>query len=540
MGCQTIPPSRLPHQTKLLLDYLEKFQNVTQFYAHEPTLASAVRMARELKFPAERRSVVAGILRKQNAQWGGAAGVERNLERLANGAVAVVSGQQVGLFSGPAYSVYKALTAVQVAAELTAAGIDAVPVFWMATEDHDLAEVRRSTWFNGGKLQTFELSEQEGAAAPVGKIALGPQVNAMAQAAAAELLQAPDSNSVGAMLRESYKSGESYGSAFAKLFARLFAGRGLILLDPLDAHLHRVAAPIYKQALEQRDEINQALLSRGKDLERNGYDAQVKVTSRSTLLFRMDEHSRQVVNVNGDGTKFSSGNVTWPRAELIKFAESEPESFSPNALFRPVVQDYLLPTVAYIAGPSEIAYYAQSEVVYRHLLGRMPVILPRADFTLVDPKAERLLKSYGITVEQVWQGPQKFRQRIEAANLPRTVLREFERNKTQIEKSLAKMTALIEQLDPTLRGALENSGKKMTFQLEKLRRKTGKALDRKTGLMAEHTEFLESQLFPNKQLQSRELCFLPFLSRWGTAGLDELQKLSTTKSIGKHHIVSIP
>jgi bacillithiol biosynthesis cysteine-adding enzyme BshC len=279
-------------------------------------------------------------------------------------------------------------------------------------------------------------------------------------------------------------------------------------------------------------------LKRGKDLERKGYGAQVKVTARSTLLFRMEERLRQVVNANG--TRFSSGDVAWPREELVKLAEREPEKFSPNALLRPVVQDYLLPTAAYIAGPSEISYYAQSEVVYRQVLGRMPVILPRAGFTLVDPKAERLLKRYGLTVEQVWEGPQKFRQRMEAASLPKTLLREFERDKTQIEKSLKKLAERMEKLDPTLRGAFESSSKKMTFQLEKLKRKTGKALDRKTGLMAEHVEFLESELFPNKALQSRQLCFLPFLSRWGTGGLDELQKLSATKYLGNHHIVSIP
>jgi bacillithiol biosynthesis cysteine-adding enzyme BshC len=537
MGCHTIPASRLPHQTKLLLHYLEKFENVAEFYAHEPSLAAVTRAAQDLKFPKERGTAAAAILREQNAGWGAGPDVERNLERLASGAVAVVSGQQVGLFSGPAYSVYKALTAVQVAQELTAGGIDAVPVFWMATEDHDLDEVRRTTWFSEGKLHELELPDGSVAGGPVGAIPLSAEIGELSRRAA-ELLQGPVSEEAGTMLRACYQPGETYASAFAKLFARLFAGRGLILLDPMDARLHQIAAPVYSQALRDRDDLNEKLLKRGKDLERKGYGAQVKVTARSTLLFRMEEHSRQVVNANG--TKFMSGDTAWPREELVKLAESEPGKFSPNALLRPVVQDYLLPTAAYVAGPSEIAYYAQSEVIYNHVLGRMPVILPRADFTLVDPKAERLLKRYDLTVEQVWGGPQKFRQRMEGASLPKTLLREFDRNKTQIEKSLKKLAEHTEKLDPTLRGAFASSSKKMTFQLEKLRRKTGKALDRKTGLMAEHVEFLESELFPNKQLQSRELCFLTFLSRWGTSGMDELQKRSATKYLGKHHIVSIP
>jgi bacillithiol synthase len=247
---------------------------------------------------------------------------------------------------------------------------------------------------------------------------------------------------------------------------------------------------------------------------------------------------RQVVSASG--AEFSSGGAAWPRGELVALVKSEPEKFSPNALLRPVVQDYLLPTVAYVGGPSEIAYFAQSEVVYRHLLGRMPVILPRVGFTLVDSKAGRLLKRYGLTVEQVWEGPQEVRRRIEAANLPKTLLREFERNRQLIEKSLKRLGEHVEKLDPTLRGSFQASGRKMRFQLDKLKRKAGKALDQKSGLLAEHEEFLESELHPNKKLQSRELCFLTFLARWGMGGLDELQRLSASEYLGKHLIVSVP
>jgi bacillithiol biosynthesis cysteine-adding enzyme BshC len=539
MGCQTIPPSSLPHQSKLFLHYLEQFKNVAEFYAHPPEFEAVLRVAKDLKFPEERRNAVAEILKEQNARWGADADVKTNLQRMARGAVTIVSGQQVGLFSGPAYAIYKALTAVQVAAELTQQGIEAVPVFWMATEDHDFEEIRHATWFSDGQLHRFELP-QGNTGGPVGEIPLGPEI-AELSSKAAEQLHGPGSGALGDVLRKSYEPEETFGSAFAKLFTKLFAGRGLILLDPVDKRLHKIAAPLYVQALEQRDELNDKLQKRGKDLEKKGYAAQVKVTERSTLLFRMGEHSREVINANGHGNggPFKSGTRSWNRDELAKLAQAEPEKFSPNALLRPVVQDYLLPTAAYIAGPAEIAYYAQAEVLYRKVLGRMPVILPRADFTLVDPKAARLLKQYQVSVEQVMEGPQKLRQRMESATLPKSVLREFDRNKTQIEKSLQKMAEKIAKLDPTLKGALELSSRKMRFQLEKLQRKTAQAMDRKNGFTAEHRRFLEAELFPNKTLQSRELCFLTFLTRWET-GLDELQKLSGSKYLGKHHVVSIP
>jgi bacillithiol biosynthesis cysteine-adding enzyme BshC len=541
MGCQTIPFRRLPHQPKLFLHYLHEFPRVKGFYAHPPTLQAVTRVAKKMAFPAERRKNVVAILREQNAKWGASTAALNNLERLEKGAAAIVTGQQVGLFGGPAYAVYKALTAVQVAAELTRAGVNAVPVFWLATEDHDVDEVRHTTWFQDGKLHRFELPAGREAGRPVGSIPLGPQIDGLVREATA-LLQGPESAVLADMLRESYRAEETYGSAFGKLFARLFANRGLILLDPLDEGLHRIAAPVYRQALEDRDVLNERLLERGTELDKAGFAAQVKVTSRSTLLFRMHDGVRQVVSANG--TEFHSGGTSWPRAELARISAANPEQFSPNALLRSVVQDYLLPTAAYLAGSSEIAYFAQSEVVYRHmmerrLLGRIPVILPRADFTLMDLKAERLLKRYALTVEAIWGGSQKVRERMECTSVPKTLGREFDRNVQQLERTLGVLDKKIAKLDPTLRGAVETARKKMSYQLEKLRRKTGKALDQKSGQIRAQEEFLNAQLYPHKVLQSRELCLLPFLARWGMQGLDELQKCCGSNKLGQHYILTL-
>src|SRR6266568_1024426 len=178
-----------------------------------------------------------------------------------------------------------------------APNMPAVPVFWMATEDHDLDEVRHSTWFDQGKLVRFELPAGEETGRPVGRIPLGAEIDRFVQEAA-ELLANQGSDLLAQYLTESYRPEETYGSAFGKLFARLFAQHGLILMDPLDAGLHKIAAPLYQHALAERDSLNEKLLQRGKDLDRAGFDVQVKVTSRSTLLFRMDEGGRQVVTEN--------------------------------------------------------------------------------------------------------------------------------------------------------------------------------------------------------------------------------------------------
>jgi bacillithiol synthase len=538
MDCRALLPNQLPHTSKLIRDYVTNFSKLETFYSHPPDLASVFAEARKLDFPAERRRQVVDILRAQNMQFGSSPKTMESLDRLGREAVTVVSGQQVGLFGGPAYAFYKALTAIRTARQLSKEGIEAVPVFWMATEDHDVDEVRHATWFHEGKLHRFELPKPVEADIPVGRIPLGPEINGLVQQAIA-LLAGPDSQMVAGILQQSYVPSATYGSAFARLFARVFADEGLILLDPLDDGLHLLAAPVMKQALERRDELNALLLKRGKALEHAGYVAQVNVTSNSTVLFSLEGGKRHVISAaNGDA--FTSGGRTAPLQEWLQKLETDPKLFSPNALFRPVVQDYMLPTVAYFGGPAEIAYFAQSQVLYENLLGRMPVMLPRADFTLVDPKAVRILKKYGLEVENVWEGKQTLRKRMYGESVPKKLTREFDTNLRQMEKGVKKLQKAIAKVDPTIQGTIARAEKRIHYQIEKLREKTGAALDRHEKVIEQHEQFLENLLYPQKGLQSRDLCFLPFLSRWGSPGLTELEKHASAKKPGLHFLVPIP
>src|SRR5258707_7435407 len=189
MHCRALPIDALPHQPQLLRDYLNSYQQVSAFYQHKPELDSVLSVAKNLKFPEARRREVASILRQQNQLLGSGPATQANLDRLEKGAVAVVSGQQVGLFGGPAYAVYKAIAAARIAKDLTEQGIDAVPDVWMATEDHDLDEVRKVSFFHDGQLVKFELPANAGNNAPVGRIALGAEIAAL-QAEAAKILGA--------------------------------------------------------------------------------------------------------------------------------------------------------------------------------------------------------------------------------------------------------------------------------------------------------------------------------------------------------------
>lgn len=526
----------LPHTTKLFAAYLEDFSRVKKFYAHAPDEAGVVEAARAVELSDSSRRAVVEVLREQNQGYGADAATERSLDRLARSAVAIVTGQQVGLFGGPAYSFYKALTAIRWAEKLSARGIDAVPVFWLATEDHDLAEVNQCFWMTKNGPERFSIGEAEQfAGRQVGEIKFGNEISGVVDAAAREL-GGSYAAEVERAFRESYAPGETFGSAFGKLFARLLAGRGMILLDPLDRSLHRIAAPIFRRAIEDAAGLRDELLERKKALDKSGFHAQVKVTAETTLLFMNIDGRREPLRMRGG--KFIAGAKSFSADEALGAIEKTPEIFSPNVLLRAIVQDTLVPTAAYVGGPAEVAYMAQVEVVYRKLGARMPAILPRAGFTLVEPHVARLMKKYELTLEDVFRGRQRVRALLAAGSLPRGLAARFDGDEKTLRRLLLKYGKPLGRLDKTLRGALETAERKMLYQFSKLRRKVGAAEGLRTGILEKHERILLDALYPQRGPQERALCFLPFLASAGTGLLDELGKRADA-SPAQHHVLNL-
>lgn len=561
MESHCLPTSRLPHTTQLFAAYLDHFDRVRSIYAHEPTLEGVLHSASEVRWdPAIRREVVA-ILREQNQSFGADAATAENLHRLENGAVAVVTGQQVGLFTGPAYTFYKALSAFRWAQLLTGKGTDAVPIFWLATEDHDLAEVDHCWWPTRSSLDRLTVNPysrnaalQGGTLAPggtpapaasqssphpisnpgarVGEIPLGPSVlDALSAAVAA--LEGPAADSVAAALRDYYLPGADFGIAFARTLARALAGFGLIILNPLDPRLHRLASGLFRRALDQAPQFTDDLLARGKQLESANFHSQVRVTRQSTLLFLNVEGRREPLRLRNSA--FSAGNRTFTAAELSSALESAPLDFSPNALFRPVVQDFLLPTAVYIAGPAEVAYFAQAESIYRRLQIRMPAIVPRAGFTLIEPRVARLLKKYKLSLEEILAGRQLMRARMEREFLPKDLARRFRAADKSLARVLKGLRKPVGHLDATLLGAVSTAERKMLYQLEKLRQKSGRAEGFRAGILAHDERLLLDSLYPQRGLQERSLCFLPFLAAHGPALLETLAARSANPA--QHQIL---
>lgn len=537
MKAQCLPFTQIPHTTPLFADFISNSPKVQPFYPRNTNFRDWLR--EEVpgpRYEIARRERVADILQRQSVGWGASAKVLENVARLRGGASAVVTGQQVGLFGGPLFSLFKALTAVKLAEEATQAGVDTVPVFWLATQDHDLAEINHvSLPGEGGVLQTFSASGHGIEDAPVGTLQLGAEIDSVVEAATA-LLGETDAS---AFLRESYRSGETLGSAFARLFARLFAGWGVILLDASDPQINAIAEPIYRGAIERAAEIDDGLLARGKALEAAGYHQQVKVTPSSTLLFVLKDGARTAVRRRANGTvEFMVGKDVFSREALLRRIQESPQDFSANALLRPVVQDYLLPTLTYVGGAAEVAYFAQAAVAYEVLLGKVTQILPRFSATLVEPKPKVVLERYQAALPDLFAGPEHLRQQLATRTLPQDLQSAFDQAESALEGCMAGVRGALEKLDVTLVDASDDAASKIRYQLEKLRGRAARAELQRTEVLARKADFLSNSLYPNKALQEREIGGIYFVARYGSELLRSLYETIRTDCFD-HQIVEL-
>jgi bacillithiol synthase len=520
---QCLPFGQIPHTTQLFTDFLAYSPKIQQFYPRSPRLSDWLRDKTSApSYDPVRRERVAGILERQNRSWGSSAKTLENVVRLRAGASAVVTGQQVGLFGGPLFAIFKALTAVKLAEEASRGGVDCVPVFWLATEDHDLAEVNHTSILGGdASLHKVATPTQGLPGAPVGMVKFGAEIEPVV----AEVAGLIGESEAATFLRENYRPGETFGSAFARLFARLFADWGVILLDASDPELHAIAEPIYRSAIERAVALDQALLARGKALESASYHQQVKVTPFSTLLFALYAGSRVPIHRKETGVspiEFVIGEKAVSQAELLRRIAGEPQNFSANVLLRPVLQDYLLPTLGYTGGSAEVAYFAQAAVVYEALAGRVTPIIPRFSATLIEAKPQALLERYDLALPDLFHGPEALRQTLATRVLPQDLQRAFGDAESRLENCLVEIRSALARLDKTLVDSATHAGEKMRYQLGQLRSRAARSEVRQSEILSRHAELLSHSLYPDKALQEREIAGICFVGRYGTHLLQEL------------------
>ena len=520
---ETLPFDLIPHQSRLFLEYLKDPIALRNFYP------SAVRFHHELQervpevLGAYRvnRHRVCDALEAMNHSWGAGEATQKNIELLRESdCIAVVSGQQAGLFTGPLYTVYKALSAVKLAGCLQQRNTKAVPVFWIAAEDHDFAEVAKAEFIGRDcQLKSVAVSEslhREGQ--PVGQVRLDESIDAVVNELF-ELLPASEfAGDMKTLVKKAWRPGLCYVDSFAAMMTALLGRYGLIFLDPLDPELKKVAAPLYSEAARRAPEIATALEQRSAELERAGYHAQVLATANSFPLFLHDEQGRRhaVARVENGKYRTKAGEQEYTAEDLSALAQKQPERFSPNVTLRAVVQDYLLPTIAYYGGAAEIAYFAQTAEVYRVLERPATPILPRSSLTMIERHTGRVLERYNLTLADFFEGLEPVIKRVVEEHLAADSAKLFANAEQNVNHELDRLRQELAAIDPTLATALETGRKKINYQLDGLKQRFVRAQMGRDEAVHRQLQRAFDQLYPNKDLQERHINITSLLARHGT------------------------
>ena len=542
---ETIPFERIPHQSRLFLEYLQDPVALHRFYAgavrfhHElPQRISEVLSAYEVS-----RSSVCDALEEMNRGWGAPEATVKNIELLRDvDCIAVVSGQQAGLFTGPLYTIYKALSAVKLAGCLSQRNTKAVPVFWIAAEDHDFAEVATAEFISRDcQLNQVSVSEslhREGQ--PVGNIVLDNSIVAVVDQLFKILPDSEFATDMKALVLNSWEPGRGFVESFARMMTSLLGKYGLILLDPLDPTLKKLAAPLYSAAALQASEIAAAIEQRSKELEAAGYHAQVTATANSFPLFLHDDAgARRAVSRTDEGKyKAKDLDEEYTPEELAQLALEHPERFSPNVTLRAVVQDYLLPTIAYLGGSAEIAYFAQTAEVYRILRRPATPILPRSSLTMMERHAGRVLERYNLTLEDFFEGIDPVIKRVVEEHLGVNTAKLFVKSEEHINDELDRLRRELESVDPTLAGALDTGRKKINYQLEGLRTRFVRAQMSRDEAAHRQLQRAFEQLYPNKELQERHINITSLLARHGTYVIEWIYNAINLSS-NEHQVIKL-
>ena len=526
---ESLPFTAIPHQSRLFLDYLSDPVSLRKYYPNAvPSVDELKGFAPDLlaKYKAD-RGVLCDALAEINDNVGASDATFENIEWLRKpDTVAVVTGQQAGLFTGPLYTIYKALSAIKTAQLLRAAGTPAVPVFWVASEDHDLDEVSEAFFISGAGelLRTEYRPKQYVEGAPVGEIEIDDSITAAIDQLMTDLPGGASSAEVRSMLKDSWSAGSSFATAFAKNLATILKDFGMIFVDPLDAKLKELASPIYAAAIDNADEIVSRIRDRSAELQAAGFHAQVLVEENYFPFFRHTEDGRRVaLRKTGDGvyrSKDEDGEFTL--ADLAATARHEPQRFSPGVMLRPVVQDYLLPTVCYIGGAAEIAYFAQNSESYRALGRPVTPIFHRQSLTIVEAKHCRTFEKCELQFNDLFAGMDAVLQRVVESVVSPETAQLFADVEEKIKAQLDRLDDPLSQLDPTLAANLATRRRKIIYHVAALKKKAYRAQLRRAETVKRQIHSLFSSLLPNGELQERVINVHSFEVKYGPAFIDWL------------------
>jgi bacillithiol synthase len=507
--------------SRLFVDYVNNYSRVKDFYAgdfrdEEHWLSSLEAVSHR---SIDRSSLVQELL-NQNRDYHCGVKTLANIDLLLNeNTIAIVTGQQVGLFSGPLYTLYKTLTTLKLAEHLSQKypHYNFVPVFWLEGEDHDIEEVSSFTLFNSSnellRLQ-YQYVDKSGGKniGAVGELQLDGSIIALFDNLRNSLLPTEFSPKVIELFETAYQKGMTFSRAFIHLFSVLLEDSGLIFFDPHNTTTKRILSPIFEQEIKNVSRTCKLVITQSELVEQQ-YHAQVK--PRSVNLFIFYNGGRYALEPRPEGFSLKGTRKTFSTDEVLEFLQTDPNMFSPNVVLRPICQDYIFPTLAYVAGPSEIAYFAQFKLLYEHFNIPEPIIYPRASATIVEERLQKVIDKFSLHVEDFFGGIDLLKGKVASTISDFKVEELFSNTMGTVSESLTSLKGGLESIDPTLVPAMESTLNRMQTALNILKEKTIAAQKRQHDISLRQLDRVSTNLFPFSNLQEREMNLIYYLNKYG-------------------------
>ena len=522
-------PSGSAGISKIFNDYLYDFPKVRKYFSHDfHSLDSLHSHFPNIQKSSEHRQKLVEILTEQNTKFGCGQRTLDNIRLLKDQhAFCVVTGQQVGILGGPLYTLYKTLTAIRLARELSAKFLEHkfVPIFWLEGEDHDFEEINNTLLLTqeNATVRIEYLPDNkpvEKNLGAVGELILGKSIGLLFEQIEKSLQQSEFRDRVLSLAKSAYKEGHSLNSAFVIWMNSLLGGvgenpdadPGLIYVSTNDKEAKRLLSPIFAKELEGFPQTSQLIIDQSAELEKE-YHAQIKPKAINLFLFH--KGGRYLIEPRENDFSLKGTRHFLTKDELLRIATETPELLSPNVVLRPICQDTLFPTAAYIAGPSEIAYFAQLKSVYEYFDIPMPLIYPRMSATIVEQKLLNVLEKYELELVSVYESRDDLNARV-VNYISEVSLEElFGSSKKKIEEILNEMKFGLNYVDSTLLDLLESTRDKIEHHIQILHEKAIAAQSRRHATAIKQIDRLVNTLVPGGTLQERELNILYFMNKYG-------------------------
>lgn len=520
----------LKGSSKLFLDFLYDFKKVAPYYCADFKKLERFEInASNIASHTYQRSKLIDILSEQNKIFGLGRNTFANISKLTDKRTCVVfTGQQVGLLTGPIYTIYKILTAIKLAEYLSSElGIEVIPVFWMASDDHDFEEVRHVHLLDDlNNLRKIHYEpEKMPENIPLSFFDLDEKIKPFIDEVFSTLPKSEYIAELHGLVGDAYQPGVSISEAFGKLLGRLFENSGLVVVNPSDVRIKQLAAPLFEKEISEFSESNQIIQMANIELDKLGYHTQVNRPDEYLNLFYFTRQ-RARIGFNGDSYFIDGVEKRYTQEELLGTVEQAPNYFSPNVLLRPVMQDYIFPTLAYIGGPSEVAYFAQIKDLHNLFGVQCPIVFPRISATILDKYTCKVMKKYDLKIsdlidEKTVQAKIK---ELAEKQVPENLAAKLENDREEIVKRVLEIEDYLTGLDEGVKKTVQKSKGKVEYELKSLRDKIVKAYKKQSNTLVDSVERSANFLFPESSLQERHLNVLTFLNKYGFDFVDQVSK----------------